>query len=342
MSGYRIARDGRLSLLDSGVTATTGAGPADLADSADGIEIFGPHRRRRHDLDVPRERRRVARRRRQRGRPSGRLDRPGRALTARSGGAAGSAPPEQRLVGVSPRRDDGSRRRVGETRRMSHAHVHAPHELTEGPEGSGPGRAERRLELGAVLLLALTTVATAWCGYQAARWSGEQSQSYARASATRVKAQQAATQAGQLRIDDLLYFNEWLDARRTGDERLAAIYRRRFRPEFVPAFRAWIAQRPFTNPRAIPGPLYMPQYRPADLARSTRLDAAADRLYEEGTTAKDHDDRYILATVFFAAVLFFAGISLRLDWRPLRVAILGLALAMLLGGVGFVLTLPVA
>jgi hypothetical protein len=193
-----------------------------------------------------------------------------------------------------------------------------------------------------VLLLALTTLATAWCGYQATRWSGEQSQHFARASATRIKSQQAATRAGQLRIDDLLYFNGWLDARQSGDTRLAAIYRRRFRPEFVPAFRAWLAQRPFTNPRAIPGPLYVPQYRSADLVRSAALDAAADHLYEQGTDAKTNDDRYILATVFFAAVLFFAGISLRLDWWPLRVAILAMALALLVGGTVFVLTLPVA
>ncbi len=193
-----------------------------------------------------------------------------------------------------------------------------------------------------MLLLALTTLATAWCGYQATRWSGEQSQHFARASATRIKAQQAGTRAGQLRIDDLLYFNGWLDARLTGDRRLEAIYRRRFRPEFVPAFRAWLAQRPFTSPRAIPGPLYVPQYRSADLVRSARLDAAADELYEQGTQAKTNDDRYVLATVFFAAVLFFAGISLRLDWWPLRVAILGMALALLVGGTVFVLTLPVA
>ena len=192
-----------------------------------------------------------------------------------------------------------------------------------------------------MLLLALTTLATAWCGYQAARWSGEQSQHYARASATRVKAAQAATQAGQLRIDDLLYFNEWLDARAPATA-LAELYRRRFRPEFVPAFDAWLAQKPFTNPDAIPGPLYMPEYRPADLATSAKLDAAADELYEEGTKAKTYDDRYILSTVFFAAVLFFAGISLRLDWRPLRIAVLGMACVLLVGGVGFVLTLPVA
>jgi hypothetical protein len=227
---------------------------------------------------------------------------------------------------------------------MGHVHAHPPHELSEGSEGSSapPDRFERRLELGAVLLLAATTLATAWCGYQAARWSGEQSQHYARASATRVKAVQAATQAGQLRIDDLLYFNEWLDARRAGDERLAQIYRRRFRPEFVPAFDAWLAQKPFTNPNAAPGPLYVPEYRLADLTKSAKLDAAADDLYEDGTKAKSNDDRYILATVFMAAVLFFAGISLRLDWRPLRVAVLGMACLLLVGGVGFVLTLPVA
>jgi hypothetical protein len=222
--------------------------------------------------------------------------------------------------------------------------VHAPHALTEGPEDKPalPDRRERRLELGAVLLLALTTLVTAWCGYQAARWSGEQSDHFARASATRIKAQQAATRAGQLRIDDLLYFDGWLDARRSGDKPLQEIYRRRFRPEFVPAFRAWLAQRPFSNPRAIAGPLYMPEYRSRDLALSTKLDRAADGLYEEGSAAKGSGDRYVLATVFFAAVLFFAGISLRLDWRPLRVAVLGFALALLVGGGAFVLTLPVA
>ena len=46
--------------------------------------------------------------------------------------------------------------------------------------------------------------------------------------------------------------------------------------------------------------------------------------------------------MFFAGVLFFAGTSLRLDWRPLRLAVLGLALVLLVGGVAFVFTLPVA
>jgi hypothetical protein len=224
---------------------------------------------------------------------------------------------------------------------MPHVNVHAPHELSERGDGR-PSQRERVLELGAVVLLSITTLATAWSGYQAARWSGEQSQHYAQASTNRISAQRETTSAGQLRIDDLLLFNNWLNAHEAGDRKLAALYRRRFRPEFVPAYRAWLAQHPFTNPRARPSPLYMPQYRPAALARAKSLDTKADDLYEEGSNAKTNDDKYILSTVFFAAVLFFAGISLRLDWRPLRIFVLGLAGAMLLSGAVFVLSLPIA
>ena len=198
------------------------------------------------------------------------------------------------------------------------------------------------LELFAILLLSVTTLATAWSGYQAARWSGEQAQNFARASTMRIKSQAQSTLAGQLRIDDLVLFNGWLDAREIGNTELAGIYRRRFRPAFVPAFEAWTALRPFTNPTQVPSPLYMPEYRLAETARSTELDAQADELYREGTDAKTNDDRYILSTLFFAAVLFFAGISLRLWWRPLRYVVLGMATVLLLAGVTYVLTLPVA
>jgi hypothetical protein len=223
---------------------------------------------------------------------------------------------------------------------MPHGHAHVPEELTEG--SNSPTRGERVLELSAVALLSLTVLATAWSGYQASLWSGEQSQHYAQASATRIKSQQASTHAGQSRIDDLLYFNGWLDAHQAGNQELAKIYERRFRPAFVPAFEAWIAQHPFTNPAAVPGPLYMPQYRLEAVARANLLSNEADDLYQEGTDAKGNDDDYILSTVFFAAVLFFAGISLRVDWRRLRIAVLVFATAMLLGGLIFVITLPVA
>jgi hypothetical protein len=224
---------------------------------------------------------------------------------------------------------------------MEYVHAHAPEALIEVHERS-PVRFERWLELGAVLLLAVATLATAWCGYQAAGWSGDLSQQFSESSNARMRAVQASTVAGQHRIDDLLYFNHWLDAREAGDEELAALYRRRFRPEFLPAFDAWMAQKPFSNARAIPGPLYMPEYRSAHQVRSAELHAAADEHHAHGTRAKVYADRYILATVFMAAVLFFAGISLRLDWRPLRIAVIAMAAGLLVGGGAYVLTLPLA
>jgi hypothetical protein len=213
--------------------------------------------------------------------------------------------------------------------------VHAPHELSEAGEG-GVSRRERILELCAVLLLSISTLATAWSGYQAAHWSGEQSQRYATASTARVRGELQSTSAGQLRIDDLLNFNGWLNATNAGDRKLAAVYERRFRPAFVPAFRAWLGQT------QIPSPLYMPQYRPVELARAAALDARADHLFAAGGDAKTNDDHYILSTVFFAAVLFFSGISLRLEWTPLRIFVLSLAGVLLAGGIAYVVTLPVA
>ena len=68
-----------------------------------------------------------------------------------------------------------------------HVHVHMPHELEERRESGHagvPGR-ERNLEIVAALLLALTTLAIAWSGYQAAKWSGLQARRYTQASTAR-------------------------------------------------------------------------------------------------------------------------------------------------------------
>ena len=105
---------------------------------------------------------------------------------------------------------------------------------------------------------------------------------------------------------------------------------------------AWTAQKPFSDRRAIPGPLYMPQYRPGELERASELESEADEIFRGGIEAKEHDDAYVLSTVFFAAVMFFAGVCMRLAWWRLRVAVFGIASAMLVAGVVWVLALPVA
>jgi hypothetical protein len=229
---------------------------------------------------------------------------------------------------------------------VSHVHIHAPHELSERPETSEAeeesGVRERWLELGAVILLSLATLATAWSGYQAALWSGVQSQRYSQASALRVRADQDTVSGGQIHLGDLMLVNGWFNATETGNRRLAADYRRRFRPAFQPVFAAWLALHPLANRSAPPGPTYMPQYHPAPFAAAAVADARANRLFAAGTEAKTNDDDHILATVFFAAVLFLAAVSLRLEWDRLRVLVLGFGSVVFLSALVYVVTMPTA
>lgn len=204
-----------------------------------------------------------------------------------------------------------------------HVHVHAPGEITSS-RGKQSG-VERFYELVAAVLLSLATLGIAWTGYQAAKWSGTQSRRYAQASTARAQANRAATTASQDRLQDLLNFNRWLEVSTQGNQPLAALYERRFRPEFVPAFRAWQAQDPLHNASAVASPLYVPEYRLANAAQSDRLEHLGDLRFEQGKNATDHTDAYVLTTVFFAAVLFFAGISTRFDWLQVRAAVLVLA-----------------
>lgn len=196
------------------------------------------------------------------------------------------------------------------------------------------------LELVATFLLAFATLGIAWSGYQGARWNGRQAEEYSTSNSLRARANRAATEGAQERTQDLLNFNRWLEVRTENNQTLADLYERRFRPEFRPAFEAWLAQDPLNNPAAEASPLRMPQYRVAELERSTRLQRQADENFEGGKEATEHTDSFVLTTVFFAAVLFFAGISMRFTWQPLRITILVLATISLVYVAALVGTLP--
>ena len=70
-----------------------------------------------------------------------------------------------------------------------------------------------------------------------------------------------------------------------------------------------MATDPFRNPRAPPGPTYMPQYRLADQAKADALDREAVAAAAAGNHAGEVGDDYIRITVFLAAVLFLVGIG---------------------------------
>jgi hypothetical protein len=219
-----------------------------------------------------------------------------------------------------------------------HVHVHAPHELAEPSEATS--RSERVLEIMAALLLSLATLGIAWSGYQAAKWSGLQARRYTQASTARSLANQAATLASQDRTQDLLNFNRWLEVTTDGNTELANLYERRFRHEFRPAFERWLADDPLHNANAVPSPLLEKNYVLANMVKADKLERLGDLRFEQGKAATEHADDYVFVTVFFAVVLFFAGISLRFQWYPMRVTIMVLGAALLVYGGAKLLTLP--
>ena len=141
-----------------------------------------------------------------------------------------------------------------------------------------PRRTVRAIELGATLLLAFAAVSTAWCGYQATRWNGEQAKSAAAASATRFQAARAADLANAQTQVDVATFVAWADAYAREDQVLTDFYQARFRAEFKPAVDAWLATRPLRNPDAPLTPFAMPEYKLASAADADRLDNQAEVL----------------------------------------------------------------
>jgi hypothetical protein len=108
------------------------------------------------------------------------------------------------------------------------------------------------------VLLAVVAVLAAWSGFAAAKWGTESSLALAKASAARTEANRAAYQAADLKNFDTLTFNAWLTAYVVRNKNAMQVAERRFRPQFLVAFNAWLATHPFTNPQAPPGPTYMP------------------------------------------------------------------------------------
>ena len=176
---------------------------------------------------------------------------------------------------------------------------------------------------------------------KAARWDGMQAGRYSQASARRVDSTRAATLAGQHSLFDLNMFNQWLNAHAAGDAPLAQVYERRFRPEFRPAFEAWLAKDPFNNPDAPPGPLYMKEYVVSEGEEAKGFADDAERMFAEGETANQNSDNYVLNGVFLATVLFFIAIGERFDWAPVRIAILVMAAAMLIYGLYHIAIYPI-
>ena len=207
-------------------------------------------------------------------------------------------------------------------------------------EESAPSLGHTILEIVEALVLATVAIATAWSGYQAALWTGHQSELYGQASKLRVQAEGAANYANQERLYNASTVVEWLKAEAHNDKKLTDLFERRFLPEFRPAFEAWKKTDPLNNPNAPPGPQLMPQYRSSKTEQAVRLNDQATEAFEQGTSGRQYADQYVRATVTLATVLLLIAISQRFKTRRVRIGLLVIAVFLLCFPVYHIITLP--
>ncbi|MGI5864259.1 MAG: hypothetical protein ACOX6T_19685 [Myxococcales bacterium] len=197
------------------------------------------------------------------------------------------------------------------------------------------------LEIWSATILSLATVATAWSAYQSARWSGVQAISFSRANSERLEANRYYGLAEQQEAVDVEVFVAWGKALVEKEEVLANFLYERFRPEFRKAVDAWLATRPLQTPDAPPTPFAMPEYSLKARADGDEAHARAAQLFEEGRTANQRSDNYVLLTVLFASVLFFAGIATQFRAFTYAIVMLSIGTLIFLVALGVLVTFPV-
>ncbi len=203
-------------------------------------------------------------------------------------------------------------------------------------EPEPPPRGRNVREVLTVLVLSLTAVLTAWCGFQSSKWGGEMSIAFSQASTARIQSVSADGQARDARSFDLVIYAQYVDAVAKEDTQLATYIRDRFTPAFRVAFDDWVA-----HDRALPAPFSEPSYAPQGLAEAKQLSERADARFQAALDNNARGDRYSLLTVLFALVLFFAAMSGR-NWRPWAAwTFLGVAVALAVVGVVILSTYPV-
>jgi hypothetical protein len=213
-----------------------------------------------------------------------------------------------------------------------HEHGEAAHEQAEKENGGKKpsDRHSRIVQIGEAILLALVTITAAWAGYSAAKWGTASRIDIAQSSTLRNFATRDDLTAISLRNFDAATFNAWFIAFTLNSPQKEAIAIRRFRPQFLVAFNAWMATDPLRNPHAPPGPTYMPQYKLPAQAQASALDNQADAKFNAGNNAAEVSDSYIRITVFLAAVLFLVGIGSSFQLAGVRYALIAFGSVLLI------------
>jgi type II secretory pathway pseudopilin PulG len=198
----------------------------------------------------------------------------------------------------------------------------------------------KNLELLSVVVMSMTAILTAWSGFQSARWSAEQANNYGSAADAQTESVRTSNEARQATSIDLAVFIAWLEATTDGEEDTAQSIYDGMPERLRVATDAWLAEDPFENPDAPTSPFVMESYVVPAAEVSEELAQTAEQHTIAAREATELASDYVLTTVLFATVLFFASISSKLNGDANKWVMLSLSAIGLIVGVVVLLSLP--
>lgn len=213
--------------------------------------------------------------------------------------------------------------------------------MTETPPSPAKSRTDFVIEIATAALLALATIATAWSGYQATRWSGVQAAEYTNATSYLLESSRWEDYGNTLYGIDNQAFTAWLAARAGGDEVAAKAIQERFRPFFKEIHAEWMRTDPFQSDTAEWTPFDLDSYQLEQDATARENDDLAEESLAAGTKANEYGDNYVLMTVIFACVLFFAGLATLFGSVGVRIAMLVVGGLIFIGAAIYTGTFPI-
>jgi hypothetical protein len=185
----------------------------------------------------------------------------------------------------------------------------------------------RIVDVATIVLISIAAVASAWCGYQASRWSGLQALDYSLANNARVMASVAATRASSARVLEVALMVQYESAVFNHNDAFAAFLYRRFPHELRTAVDAWLATKPLTNRNAPLSPFAMREYHERFDEVFVRQSRRADDLIRQAVAATRQSDDYVFLTVLFASVSFLGGVATKMLYaRNFIITLLGAGL----------------
>lgn len=213
------------------------------------------------------------------------------------------------------------------------------------PADENANRAEKwkgALALIAAIILGVAAVLTSWSAFRESLVGDGVLKGYSEQQALISEANDAYGQSDAERSLEEQFFLQYAIQTAQGNTEAAAYLEQTMSPEMWDAVSWWVQQPDGgpVSPFVAENPYYANLPSQVLLTQGSDLMAQADAKRVEAEEANQTSDRFALANVFFAVVLFLAGIATLLSRFKVQAGILILSVVILAIGIFFLVTTP--